>query len=214
MDKEIIKKYSKLDIKDVSRETFEDFETYISMLLEKNNEINLISKSKEDNTNIRERHIVDSAQAIDFIDLNHNTTCDLGSGAGMPGIVLAIIMKNLKKKMKFVLYEKSYHKGKFLREVSQKLSLDTEIIQEDIFKTNNLEVGTITCRAFKPLPIILELVSNNFKTFNNIILYMGKSGKKILKETLTKWEIEYTEKKSITNNDSFLLNIKKFKRLN
>ena len=67
-------------------------------------------------------------------------------------------------------------------------------------------------RAFKPMPIILDLINQNFKKFNNIILFMGKSGKKILSETLKTWDLDYEKKKSITNNDSFIINIKKYKK--
>ena len=55
---------------------------------------------------IRDRHIIDSAQIIDFVDLNSNTTCDLGTGGGMPGLIVAIVMKKLKNKMKINLYTK------------------------------------------------------------------------------------------------------------
>ena len=93
----IFKKYSLLEGPNVSRETFEDFEEFIEMIIKKNEKINLISKETAKNEIIRHRHIIDSAQAIDFIDLNSNTTSDLGTGGGMPGIIMAIITKNLKK---------------------------------------------------------------------------------------------------------------------
>mgnify|MGYP006132357707 CR=1 FL=1 len=212
MEEEIIKKYSLLENLNVSRETYLDFEIFISMIKEKNKEINIISKKTAENHTIRERHIVDSAQIIDFVDLNCNTTCDIGTGGGMPGIVIAIMMKNLKNKIKFNLYEKSYHKSLFLKEVSRKLNLETEIIQEDIFTTKHLKTGTIMSRAFKPLPIILNLVYKNFSSYKNLILFMGKNGKQILKETLKDWSFEYNEKKSLTDKDSFLLNIKNIKK--
>ena len=69
----------------------------ISMILEKNKEINIISKKIGKKEAIRERHIIDSAQIIDFVDLNSNTTCDLGTGGGMPGLIVAIVMKKIKK---------------------------------------------------------------------------------------------------------------------
>ena len=121
-------------------------------------------------------------------------------------------MKNIKNKMKVLLYEKSHHKCVFLKEVSKKLELNTEIIQKDIFTLKNVESGTIMSRAFKPMPVILDLVNNSFKEYKNLILFMGKSGKKILNEVLEKWDLEYVEKKSLTNKDSFLLNIKKFQK--
>ena len=98
MEEKIFSKYSLLNNFDVSRETCLDFEKFILMILEKNEEINIISKKSSESEIIRERHIIDSAQVIDFIDLNSNTTCDLGAGGGMPGIVMAIILKNQKKR--------------------------------------------------------------------------------------------------------------------
>ena len=214
MDNVILNSYSKIPSLNVSRETCNELENLISMIQEKNKEINIISKKNSEKKAIRERHIVDSAQIIDIVDLNSNTTCDLGTGGGMPGLIVAIVMKNLKSKMKINLYEKSYHKCVFLKEVSQKLKLNTEVIQKDIFTVKNIETGTIMSRAFKPLPVILDLVNQNFKKFKNLILFMGSSGRKILNDTLTEWDLDYIEKKSITNDNSFILNIKKIEKKN
>ena len=212
MDSIISKNYSKITKFDVSRETCNELESLISMIQKKNKEINIISKKNSEKEAIRQRHIVDSAQIIDFVDLNTNTTSDLGSGGGMPGLIIAILMKKLKNRMKIKLYEKSYHKCVFLKDVSKKLELNTEIIQKDIFKIKNIETGTIMSRAFKPMPIILDLVQKNFWKYKNIILFMGKSGRKILNDTLKIWNLDYEEKKSLTSKDSFLLNIKKMEK--
>ena len=130
----------------------------------------------------------------------------------MPGIIIAIILKNMKKNMKVHLYEKSYHKSAFLKEVSRKLGLKTEIFQENIFNLKKLETGTIMSRAFKPMPIVLDLVYENFSSYKNLIFFMGKNGKKVFENSLNDWDLEYTEKKSLTNEDSFLLNIKNIKK--
>ena len=212
MEQEILNSYSRLNSLNVSRETYLDFELFISMIIDKNKEINIISQETAKNEVIRERHIVDSAQIIDFIDLNSNTTTDLGTGGGMPGIIIAIILKNMKKNIKVHLYEKSHHKGDFLREVSRKLKLKTEIFQENIFDLKKLETGTVMSRAFKPMPVVLDLVYENFTSFKNLICFMGKNGKKVFENSLKDWDLEYTEKKSLTNEDSFLLNIKKIKK--
>ena len=212
MEQKIIKTYDKLNSLNVSRETFLDFEIFISMMLEKNKEINIISQETAKNANVRERHIIDSAQIIDFVDFNQSTVTDLGSGGGMPGLVVAIMLKNMKKDMKVHLYEKSYHKSSFLREVSRKLKLKTEIFQSNIFDLKNLKTGTIMSRAFKPMPVVLDLVYKNFSSYKNLIFFMGKNGKKIFENSLKDWDLEYLEKKSLTNPDSFLLNIKKIKR--
>ena len=205
-----LEKYSTLVNSQVSRETNLDFEKFILLILKKNKKINIISKETE--INIRERHIIDCAQAVDLIDFNDNTCTDLGSGGGMPGIVLAIIVKHLKYNMTFNLYEKSYHKSIFLEEVVKKLNLNVNIFQKDVFKTEIINSDIIIARAFKPISVILDLVNKNFKNYKNLILFMGASGKKSLQNSLMDWELDYKEKKSKTSNDSFLLSIKNIKK--
>jgi 16S rRNA (guanine527-N7)-methyltransferase len=212
MDNIILNSYSKISDLNVSRETCNELESLISMIQAKNREINIISKKIYEKEAIRERHIIDSAQIIDFVDLNCNTTCDLGTGGGMPGLIVAIVMKQIKNSMKITLYEKSYHKCVFLKEVSKKLNLNTEIIQKDIFTVKNIETGTIMSRAFKPMPVILNLINQNFKKYKNVILFMGNTGRKILNETLKEWDLDFEEKKSLTSEGSFILNIKKIRK--
>ena len=214
MDQEILNSYSRINQLNVSRETFLDFENYISMILEKNKKINIISQNTASKKAIINRHIIDSAQIIDFVDLNYHTTSDLGTGGGMPGLIVAIIMKKLKKNMKINLFEKSYHKCVFLREVSKKLKLNTEIIQKDIFKVKNIETGTIMSRAFKPLPVILDLLNKNFKKYENLILFMGSSGRKILNNALIEWDLDYEEKKSLTSDNSLVVKISNLQKKN
>ena len=214
MDQEILKSLSKLNDLNVSRETFLDFENYISMIIKKNEKINIISQNTSSKMSIIERHIIDSAQIIDFVDFNSNSITDLGSGAGLPGIVVAIILKNMKNNMDIHLYEKSYHKSLFLKEVSKKLNLNTRVFQKNIFEIKNLETGTIMSRAFKPMPVVLDLVYENFSKYKNLIFFMGKSGKKIFEKSKNDWDLDCVEKKSLTNEDSFLLNIKKISKKN
>ena len=212
MNNVILNSYSKISNLNVSRETCNELESLISMIQEKNKEINIISRKLVEKDQIRERHIIDSAQIIDFIDLNCNTTSDLGTGGGMPGLIIAIIMKKIKNSMKINLYEKSHHKCVFLKEVSKKLNLNTEVIQKDIFTVKNIVTGTIMSRAFKPIPVILNLINQNFKKYENVILFMGKTGRKILNDTLKEWDLDFEEKKSLTSDGSFILNIKKIRK--
>jgi len=214
MDQEILNYYSRINHLNVSRETFLDFENYISMILEKNEKINIISKKTASKKSIINRHIIDSAQIIDFVDLNSNTTIDLGSGGGMPGIVIAIMLKNMKNDMLVHLYEKSYRKSHFLKEVSEKLNLNTKVFQKNIFEIKNLKTGTIMSRAFKPMPVVLNLVYENFSKYKNVIFFMGESGKKIFESSQKNWNLDYTEKKSLTNKESFLINIKNIEKKN
>ena len=211
---EIFKNYPLLKNQNVPRETLIEFDLFIAMLQEENEKINIISKETAKNEVIRERHIIDSAQIIEFVDLNSNIITDIGSGGGMPGIIISIMIKNQKNSAKFHLYEKSHHKSSFLRKVSRDLKLNTEVIQENIFEAENLDSGTIMARAFKPLPIILDLVYKNFSSYKNLIVFMGKNGEKVLEETLINWDFDFEKKKSITSENSFLLNIKNIKKKN
>ena len=202
--------YQILDKFNVSRETYYILDEFRELVLHKNKKINLVSVKTVNN--FVERHIIDCAQAIDFIDKNNKICTDLGSGAGLPGIVLAIVLRDKNINMKMNLYEKSNHKSSFLRQVVKKLKLDVQILQKDIFKEENLISGSIVARAFKPLPIILELVEKNFKNYTNLIVFMGKNGKQLIEEAVKNCEFEYKEKRSLTSNDSFLINIKNIKK--
>ena len=197
--------YSKLDTLNVSRETFLELDEFKEMILNENKKINLISQHTEEIA--RDRHIIDCAQIIDLIDKNHQSCTDLGSGSGLPGLVIAIIKKKQKSDMKFFLYEKSFKKSNFLKKVIDKFELNAEVINQNIFDQKNLSSDLIVARAFKPLPIILDLVTTNFYDFKHIILFLGKSGKSSIKQCLKKWNLEFIEKKSLTEKDSILIKI-------
>ncbi len=206
-------KNNAVKISNVSRETLKELNDYRNSIILKNKDINLISASTE--KSINSRHIIDSAQTIDFIEnIEINTCTDLGSGAGLPGMVLAILMKHKKPQFKVIFYEKSYHKSKFLVDMSKKFKLNTKVYQKNIFEEKNLSTDVIIARAFKPLPIIFQIAEKNFKNFKFIILFLGKRGKKILKETLKYWEFDYEEKKSLTNSESIIIKISNLRKKN
>ncbi len=210
IDSNIIKT-NKILYKNVSRETYLELENYSKAIISKNKQINLISKSTE--KLIKQRHIEDSSQTIDFIDKNDITTCtDLGSGAGLPGIVLGILMKSKKPLFKVIFYEKSYHKSNFLKEMTKKFNLNSEIHQKNIFDEKNLTTDVIISRAFKPLPIIFKIAETNFKNFKYIILFLGKSGKIHLDDARKFWNFDYEKKKSLTNKDSMIIKISNLRK--
>ena len=206
-----ILKNNEMSIPNVSRETMEELKNYTNEIIKKNKSLNLISKSTEKLINIR--HIKDSAQTIDFIDKNDISVCtDLGSGAGLPGIVLGILMKSKKPLFKLILYEKSYHKSIFLKKMSEKFNLNSEIYQRDIFRERDLKTDVIITRAFKPLPVIFQIAQTNFKTYKYIIIFLGKSGKELLNDALKLWKFDYEKKKSITNDESVIVKISNLKK--
>ena len=201
---EIIKKLQ------VSRETINSLKAYEDYLLENNKKFNLISKSNEKIVKIR--HILDSAQVIDLIDKNDKICADLGTGAGFPGIVISILMKERKYKTRVDLYEKSPKKCIFLTTVVRKLNLNANVLQKNINDQKNLHANTIVARAFKPIQSIFEIVTKNFQNFQNLIVFLGKSGKQTLLDASKVWDFEYKQRRSLTCNDSLIISINKIKK--
>ena len=208
-----ILKIDKFSFSNVSRETMRELNDYSKEIIIRNSSINLISKGSEKSINTR--HIEDSAQTIDFIDKSDIKICtDIGSGAGLPGIVLGILMKSKKPVFKLIFYEKSYHKSIFLRQMTKKFNLNSEIHQKNIFSEKNLKTDVIISRAFKPLPIIFQIAITNFKSFKYIIIFLGGSGKKILNDAYKFWKFDYEEKQSVTNDDSLIVKISNLRKKN
>ena len=206
-----LKKYSQLETLNVSRETFPALEEFRSLLLSENKKINLISKSTEKDS--IKRHIIDSAQIIDIIDKNTKTCLDIGSGSGLPGVVLAIIFKKKGSKIKFELYEKSQKKSNFLRKMIRHFKLNAYVKQKNIFQEKDLEADIIVARAFKPLQTILELIEKNFVHYNRLILFLGKSGKSMINECLNLWMFDYEIIESLTDVNSVIVKISNLKKL-
>ena len=128
-----------------SSKSISDIKIFINELLKANKRHNFISKSTE--KVIWHRHILDSAQLVKFIDFSKGSLSDLGSGAGFPGLVLALFNKN--KDFHVKLYEKSPVKRAFLKDISNKLSIKVEIfgnVYEDF-----IDSDYIVSRAFKKL---------------------------------------------------------------
>ena len=195
----------------VSRETIVSLKLYENILIEANKTLNLIGKSTVNQ--IWERHFLDSAQVIDFIDKNEKTLIDIGSGAGFPGLVLSIVLKDRKIPIKVKLLEKSKKKINFLKKIIDELHLNVEMINKNIFEyPKKLTEGVFVARAFKPLKIILPLMHNKAKNWKKIFIFLGKTGKSELLQASKSWDIEYKQRVSITSSDSIVIEINKLKK--
>jgi len=195
----------------VSRETITSLIKYEEMLIDANKSLNLIGNSTINQ--IWNRHFLDSVQVIDFIDKNDKTLMDLGSGAGFPGLVLAITLKERKIPLKIKLIEKSPKKTKFLKSLIDEFKLDAEVINKNILeKSEKLTEDIFTARAFKPLKTILELIHNNGKNWNKIFIFLGKTGKNEILQASKIWDIGYKQRVSVTSNDSLILEINRLKK--
>ena len=195
----------------VSRETITSLNKYETMLIDANKRLNLIGNSTIDK--IWNRHFLDSAQVIDFITKNDKNLIDLGSGAGFPGLVLAILSKDRQIPMKITLIEKSALKASFLSEVINNLELNVEVQHLNILdQPNKLKSDLFTARAFKPLKIILQFIDKKAEDWRKIFLFLGKTGRNELLQASKNWDIKYKQRMSITSSDSIVIEINKLKK--
>ena len=195
----------------VSRETITSLKKYENILIKANKTLNLVGNSTINDIWIR--HFLDSAQVIDFIDKNQKTLIDVGSGAGFPGLVIAIVLKDRKIPLKIRLIEKSPKKVKFLNSLIDELNIDAEAINQNILeKQKKLSEDVFVARAFKALKIIMELIHNNAKNWKKIFIFLGKTGKNELLQASKIWDIEYKQRVSVTSSDSIVLEINKLRK--
>ena len=185
----------------VSRETIISLKKYEDLLIKANKNLNLIGNSTINQ--IWTRHFLDSAQVIDFVDKNDKSLIDLGSGAGFPGLVIAIASKDRKIPIKI----------KFLKEIIKKLHLNVEVLHQNVLEGSiKLEGDVLVARAFKPLNIVLQLIHNKAENWKKIFIFLGKTGKKELEQVSKSWDIQYKQRVSVTSNDSIVIEINKLKK--
>jgi 16S rRNA (guanine527-N7)-methyltransferase len=197
----------------VSRETILSLEKYEKILISSNKQLNLIGNSTI--KFIWNRHFLDSFQAIDFIDKNDKTLIDLGSGAGFPGIILSIALKERQIPMKIKLIEKSPNKIKFLENVIKILNLKVEVLNKNLLDQKiKLPEDVFVARAFKPLKVILELIHNKAENWKKVIIFLGKTWESELLEASKSWDIKYKQRVSVTNSDSRIIQINSLKKIN
>ena len=182
-----------------SSRSISDIKIFIDELLRANKKHNFISKSTE--KIIWHRHILDSAQLVKFIDFSKGSLSDLGSGAGFPGLIIALFNKN--KDFHVKLYEKSPVKKAFLEHVSNKLSINLQIfgnIYEEI-----LDSDYIVSRAFKKLETIIQVSREIAKKSHKLIILKGQNAQEDLKKAFKKEKYAYKLEQSITNEDSKII---------
>jgi len=195
----------------VSRETITSLKKYENILINANKKLNLVGNSTLKDIWIR--HFLDSVQVIDFIDKNDKTLVDIGSGAGFPGLVLAIVLKDRKISLKIKLIEKSPKKVKFLKNLINELNLNVEVMNQNILiEPLKFFDDVIIARAFKPLNITLELIHNKAQNWKKFFIFLGKTGKTELLQASKNWDIEYKQRVSVTSIDSLVIEINRFKK--
>ena len=194
---EVIKILKKdLNFKD---ESIEKLKKFVELVLIENKNHNLIAKSTE--ATIWDRHILDSAQLVKFIDFNALSLADLGSGAGFPGLVIEIFNKN--KDFHVKLYEKSSVKRKFLINVIKKLELNAEIFGD--VRDEVLDTDIIVCRAFRKLDRVIQVSREIAKKPHKLMILKGQNAQEEINKTFKTKKYSYKLVNSITNAKSKII---------
>ena len=173
--------------------------SFVNSLLKFNLKYNLVSKSTL--PVIWHRHVLDSAQIVKFIDFSKGSLTDLGSGAGFPGLILALFNKN--KDFHVKLFEKSPVKRAFLQDVSDILSLKIDIFGN--VYDHSINTDYIVSRAFKKLDAIIQVSREIAKKSHKLIILKGQNAQKDLKKAFKKEKYDYKLENSITNEDSKII---------
>jgi len=175
---------------------------YVDELLKFNKQYNLISRSTE--SIVWDRHILDSAQTIKFINPAKNLKiCDLGAGAGLPGLIIAIYGYKLGFHVK--LYEKSSIKCRFLKNLINKLKIDNVIVENINVYDIKIRSDYVVTRAFKKLSEVLSISREIVSTSHKLILLKGKGAEEEIKKVNFVNNYKFEVKKSITDPESKIL---------
>ena len=168
-------------------------------LLNANKKHNFIAKSTEDS--IWSRHILDSAQLVKYINFKQGSLSDLGSGAGFPGLVLAIYNQNFNFHVK--LYEKSPVKRDFLDEMIDKLKIKAESYP-NVFD-GIIESEYIVSRAFKKLDKIIQVSREMIKRPHKLIILKGQNAQEEANKAFKSQKYSYKLEESMTDKKSKII---------
>ena len=182
-------------------------EDYVSKLLQENENFNFIGKSTIDQT--WHRHILDCAQLMQFIKNPQKKFADLGSGAGLPGMVLSIL--GLKE---IHLVEKSFRKADFLRKIKNISPNRVFVHQAKLEELENINFDCIMSRALAPLDKLLEYCKKFLKDDGYCLFLKGKNLPQEIKNAEEIFEFEYELFPSLTTDESNLIRIKKIREKN
>ena len=198
-NKNLIKFINQQFSKSQSAIIIEKMNLYKEMLLDENERINLISKTTADD--IEDRHFLDSIQLITLISDKAHSLVDVGTGAGLPGILLAIGgCKSV------YLVEKQSKKCDFLNRVNNKLGLDMNILNLRIEDIDDRQFDYVVSRAFAKLNKIISITKNITHKKSKYILLKGKTFLDEIKSVNKKrFNINYID--SITSPDSKIIEL-------
>lgn len=195
----------------VSRETMERMENYVVLLEKWTTRINLISRASI--PMIWDRHIDDSCQLAPFISEDKDTWVDLGSGGGLPGLVIAIIAHERAPALKVKLIESDQRKATFLRTVARELDLSVTVESTRIEELAPQDADVISARALAGLPQLLGFVARHRRSTGKALFLKGISFEKEVEESRKTWHFDLEVRPSLTDPQAALLVIGELSRV-
>lgn len=196
---------------DVSRETFDRLEAYVALMTKWNAAINLVSQSTI--SDIWTRHILDSAQIYELAPDNPNMWCDLGSGGGLPALVVAIMAKGAGADLLVGCIESDLRKATFLRTVARELDLKLSVHSERIEKAKPQDADVLSARALAPLNVLCSFAERHLKPGGVAIFPKGENYRQEIDEALENWSFQLDTYPSKTHPCAVILKIKEISRV-
>ena len=187
----------------VSRETFLRLKEYEKLLFKWNAKINLVSKSTLDN--FWNRHVLDSAQFLSSVGEKAGKWVDLGSGGGLPGLVVAILSDEIEPVNKLFLVEADVRKAVFLKTVCRELGLKVEVYNNRIQELPLMSANVVSARALAPLTTLCLYAKNHLDKDGVAVFAKGENWKAELVEAQKKWIFNYEAVKSTLHEGSVVL---------
>ncbi|WP_299749669.1 16S rRNA (guanine(527)-N(7))-methyltransferase RsmG [uncultured Boseongicola sp.] len=193
----------------VSRETIEKLEIYASLLRKWNKTINLVSPGTLDTLWVR--HFADSAQLLSLAPQNMKKWADLGSGAGFPGAVIAVLTESSHPDLTVTLIESDQRKATFLRAVARETQTSFTVLAERCESVARLEADVISARALAPLDVLLGYVSRHIARTGTALLSKGASAASEVELAGKTWSFTCESIPSMTDTDAAILKIGEIK---
>lgn len=194
----------------VSRETQDALKELSDDLLRWTKRINLISPSTY--SDIWERHIEDSAQIWPLRPESTKSWCDLGSGGGLPGLVLAVLAKGESAPAQFTFIESDMRKCAFLTTMISKYELPATVLSKRIEAANPVHADVISARALAPLPKLIELALRHAKEDAIFLFQKGAQHKNEIDAAQQTWHFKYEAVPSQTHTGAVILKITEVER--
>lgn len=190
-------------INDVSRETTEALCEFHEDLLRWTKSINLISPQTKNDA--WTRHIVDSAQLLSHVEGFPKTWCDLGSGGGLPGIVIGIVARDRQEDLSVTMIESDSRKAAFLKLMVKKFGLDAHVINSRIELADQQSADVVSARALAPLDVLLPLVLRHISPAGAALLPKGQNYLAELETLSLSWRYQVEIMDSITDPEACVL---------